>query len=466
MKPRSSADGVVVAAVRPRTPAAAAGLRAGDRILAINGHALRDAIDFQFHGSDDRLALSVERAGATQALSLARRPGADLGVELEAPRADEIATCANKCVFCFIHQLPKGMRKSLYVKDDDFRLSFLHGNYITLTDLQEAELARIVEQRLSPLYVSVHATDPTLRWELRGRPRVSAEILPRLERLAKAGIRMHAQVVLCPGLNDGVHLERTVRELAPLYPHVATTAVVPVGLTRHRERLPALRTLTQREAQALVATVAAWQSEFSTRLGSRFVFLGDEVYLQAGATLPEADAYEGFAVAEDGIGLVRRFEDGVTRALRRRRAAGRPLDVTLVSGTLYAPRLERLVAAIPGAIARVTAIPNRFFGGTVSVTGLLTGEDIARHLATLGPLGEAVVVPAVALRDRDDVFLDDMTREDLSAALRVPVRVVEPNPRGLVRAVTGSTGVHTGGPGAGPPDPPRAPVASRPCCAP
>jgi len=468
MKPRSSAEGVVVAAVRARTPAAAAGLVPGDRILAINGHALRDAIDFSFHGSDARLALSVERDGTRHALRLARRPDADLGVELEAPRAAEIATCANKCVFCFIHQLPKGMRKSLYVKDDDFRLSFLHGNYITLTDLEEPELARIVEQRLSPLYVSVHATDPTLRWELLGRPRVSAEILPRLERLAKAGIRMHAQVVLCPGLNDGAHLERTVRELAPLYPHVATTAVVPVGLTRHRERLPALRTLTQREAQALVATVAAWQSEFSTRLGSRFVFLGDEVYLQAGATLPEADAYEGFAVAEDGIGLVRRFEDGVTRALRRRRAAGRPLDVTLVSGTLYAPRLERLVAAIPGAIARVTAVPNRFFGGTVSVTGLLTGEDIARHLATLGPLGEAVVVPAVALRDRDDVFLDDMTREDLAAVLRVPVRVVEPTPRGLFGAVTGSI-LRTGGPATGPPD---APSANRPdapvarCCAP
>src|SRR5881296_3109346 len=339
MKPRSSAEGVVVAAVRARTPAASAGLRPGDRILAINGHALRDAIDFQFHGGDERLALSVERDGARHALRLARRAGAELGVELEAPRAGEIATCANKCVFCFIHQLPKGMRRSLYVKDDDFRLSFLHGNYITLTDLGEAALERIVEQRLSPLYVSVHATDPELRHRLLGRPRVSAPILPRLERLAKAGIRMHAQIVLCPGWNDGQHLERTVFDLAPLHPRVATTAIVPVGLTRHRERLPALRTLTDGEARGLMDTVAAWQREFLERLGSRFVFLGDEVYLQAGAPLPKADAYEGFAVAEDGIGLVRRFEDGVARALRRRRAAGRPLDVTLVSGSLYAPRL-------------------------------------------------------------------------------------------------------------------------------
>src|SRR5882762_9671737 len=273
MKPRSSAEGVVVAAVRARTPAAAAGLVPGDRILAINGHALRDAIDFSFHGSDARLALSVERDGTRHVLRLARRPDADLGVELEAPRAAEIATCANKCVFCFIHQLPKGMRKSLYVKDDDYRLSFLHGNYITLSDLDEISFERIIEQRLSPLYISVHATDPDLRHALLGRPRHSAEILPRLERLARAGIRMHAQIVLCPGLNDGQHLERTVFELAPLHPQVVTTAIVPVGLTRHRERLPALTRLAPGEARALVATTERWQRRWRAELGSRFVFL-------------------------------------------------------------------------------------------------------------------------------------------------------------------------------------------------
>ena len=436
MKPRSSTEGVVVAAVRPRTAAASVGLRPSDRIVAVNGHPLRDAIDFHFHTGDDRLALSVERDGARRTLRLVRREGADLGVELEAPHAAEIATCANKCVFCFIHQLPRGMRKSLYVKDDDFRLSFLHGNYITLTDLDEAELERIAEQRLSPLFVSVHATDPALRWELLGRPRVTAEILPRLERLAKAGIRMHAQIVLCPGLNDGAHLERTVQELAPLHPHIATTAIVPVGLTRHRERLPALRTLTDDEACALVRTVTMWQAQFRQRLGSRFVFLGDEVYLQAGVALPEAEAYEGFPVAEDGIGLVRRFEDGVARALRRPRQPAVARDVTLVTGALYAPRLARLVAAITGASARVVAVPNRFFGGSVSVAGLLTAQDIAHHLATLPALGEAVVVPAVALRDRDGVFLDDMTPADLSAAVGVPVHVVDCDAPSLLRAVT------------------------------
>ena len=433
MKPRCSADGVVVAAVRARTPAAAAGLVAGDRILAINGHAVRDAIDFQFHAADARLALTVERDGAQRALRLVPGPQ-PVGVELEAPRPGEISTCANKCVFCFIHQLPKGMRKSLYVKDDDFRLSFLHGNYITLSDLGEAELTRIETQRLSPLYVSVHATDPSLRWELLGRPRVSAAILPRLERLARAGIRMHAQIVVCPDWNDGAQLARTVRELAPLHPHVTTAAIVPVGLTAHRERLPSLRTLTDAEARALVDTVHGWQAEFRARLGSRFVFLGDEVYLQAGAPLPEADAYEDFLIAEDGIGLVRRFEDGFHLAARRRRP-GPTARVTVVSGTLYAPRLARLLAALPGSRASVVAVPNRHFGGSISVAGLLTGGDIQRHLARLGDLGDAVLVPAVALRDGDGVFLDDATPADLARDLGVPVHAVEPDARALLRAL-------------------------------
>ena len=436
MKPRSSAEGVVVAAVRRRTAAAAAGLVPGDRILAVNGEPVRDAIDFQFHAGDDHLALTVERDGALASFALERSGGA-LGLELAAPTPSEIATCANACVFCFIHQLPRGMRRSLYVKDDDFRLSFLHGNYVTLTDLDEAALRRIEEQRLSPLYVSVHATDPALRHELLGRPRVSAEILPRLERLAKAGIRMHAQIVLCPDVNDGGHLERTVFELAPLHPHVATTAIVPVGLTRHRERLPRLRGLTPPEARGLVATVSGWQERFRVSLGSRFVFLADEIYLMAETPLPPAVAYEGFPVAEDGIGLVRRFEDDLARALRHFRPPTRPRALTLVTGEMYAPRLVRLLAPLAGhgIEARVAGVPNDFFGHAIAVAGLLTGRDVQRHLAALSHLGEEVLVPAVALRDGDGVFLDDVTLRDLSADLGVPARAVEPSARALLRAL-------------------------------
>jgi NifB/MoaA-like Fe-S oxidoreductase len=397
---------VTVAAVRPRSPAAAAGLASGDRIVAVNGHRLRDVIDFHFHAGHERLELAVERHGVATSRRLDRR-GADLGLELAAPRPGDIATCANKCVFCFIHQLPKGMRKSLYVKDDDFRLSFLHGNYITL------------------------------RHALLGRPRHSAEILPRLERLAKAGIRMHAQIVLCPDLNDGAHLERTVFELAPLYPQVATTAIVPVGLTRHRERLPALRSLTPSEARALVGTTEGWQRRWRAQLGSRFVFLADEIYLLAGLSLPTAAAYEGFPIVEDGIGLVRRFEDGFARAVARGKKAGAPSALTVVTGEMFAPRLSALLrgAGIAPAVVRVTAIPNDFFGSAIGVAGLLTGRDIQRRLATRPDLGRAVLVPAVALRDADGVFLDDLTPADLARDLGVPVRVVAPTPGALLKAI-------------------------------
>jgi putative radical SAM enzyme (TIGR03279 family) len=430
---------VVVAAVRPRSPAAAAGLLTGDRIVAINGEPLRDAIDFHFHGGEDRLVLTLERQGRPGAAVLHRR-GADLGVELEAPRPSEISTCANKCVFCFIHQLPRGMRKSLYVKDDDFRLSFLHGNYITLTDLDEAELARIESQRLSPLYVSVHATDPDLRHRLLGQPRVRRALMPVMERLARAGIVMHAQIVLCPDWNDGPHLERSVHELSRLHPAVSTTAVVPVGLTRHRERLPRLRPVSDAEARQLVATIEAWQDAFLDSLGTRFVWAADELYLQAAAPLPPARAYEGFAIAEDGIGLVRRFEDGWARASRRvPPCLARARTVTVVTGQMYGPRLDALLARLPvgGLGVRVVAIANDWFGRGIGVAGLLTGHDIQSQLAGRD-LGDAVLVPAIAIRDGAGVFLDDLSPGDLSTALGVPVTAVEPTAPALIRALIGS----------------------------
>jgi putative radical SAM enzyme (TIGR03279 family) len=430
-------SGVVVAGVRPRTPAARAGLRAGDRILAINGAPLRDVIDFHFHGGEPRLRLAVEREGRPLQAALERH-GPDLGLELEPPRPGEIATCANKCVFCFIHQLPRGMRKSLYVKDDDFRLSFLHGNYITLTDLGEAELQRIEEQRLSPLFISVHATDPELRHRLLGQPRAKGDLMPRMERLARAGIAMHAQIVLCPDWNDGPHLERSVRELAALHPAVRTTAVVPVGLTRHRERLPALRPVTAEEARHLVATIHRWQNHLRRRLGTRFVFAADELYLMGGVPVPGPGAYEGFPIAEDGVGLVRRFEDGFARAARRapRRLAAGPRRVTVVTGEMFAPRMRRLLAglAVSGLTAEVVPIANDWFGRGIQVAGLLTARDILAQLAAHGP-GEEVLVPAVAVRDGEGVFLDDLAPADIGAALGVPVRVIPTAPGDLVRAL-------------------------------
>jgi putative radical SAM enzyme (TIGR03279 family) len=399
---------------------------------------VRDTIDFHYHAGDQDLDIGYIREGRAGRARVLRH-GPELGLTLEPPRPAEIATCANKCVFCFIHQLPRGMRKSLYVKDDDFRLSFLHGNYITLTDLGEDELSRIETQRLSPLYVSVHATDPDVRHRLLGEPRVRRDVLPVMDRLARAGIVMHAQIVLVPGWNDGAVLERSVRELAALHPGVVTTAVVPVGLTRHRERLPALRAVTDAEAHALVTTIEGWQPEFLRTLGTRFVWPADELYLQAGAPVPRARAYEGFKVAEDGIGLVRRFTDGVARAMRRLPAMLRePRAVTVVTGEMFAPSLAKIVdrLGVEGLRCRVAPVANEWFGRGIGVAGLLTAQDIERQLADTD-VGQELLVPAAAVRDGDGVFLDDRTPAELGRALGVPVRVVAVEGRALIRAILG-----------------------------
>ncbi|HET7296908.1 MAG TPA: DUF512 domain-containing protein [Gemmatimonadales bacterium] len=435
---RAAPPGVVVAAVNAGSPAGRAGLLPGDRILAINGAGLRDAIDFHFHAGEEQLELTLQREGRARTAVLRRR-GPELGLELEAPRPAEISTCANKCVFCFIHQLPRGMRKSLYVKDDDFRLSFLHGNYITLTDLEESELDRIETQRLSPLYVSVHATDPELRHRLLGQPRIKRDLMPLMERLARARIAMHAQIVLCPEWNDGAHLDRSVHELARLHPAVRTVAVVPVGLTRHRDRLPALRRVTDAEARTLVGSIRAWQREFLDSLGSRFVFAADELYLEAGIDVPAAREYEGFPIVEDGVGLVRRFGDDFTRAVSRLPARrSRPRAVTVVTGEMFAPRMRALLETVRVENLTVSLAPiaNEWFGRGIGIAGLLTGQDIQSQLAGR-TLGDEVLVPSVAIRDGAGVFLDDLAPDDLAAALGTRVRSVEPAAAALLGAILG-----------------------------
>jgi putative radical SAM enzyme (TIGR03279 family) len=433
--------GVRVLRVDPGGLAARAGLRPGDRLLRVNGHPLRDLVDLQVQAGAERLAIDLARAGQERSVVLARQAGHGLGLECEPPVPGEIATCANKCVFCFIHQLPRGLRRSLYVKDDDYRLSFLHGNYITLTDLPDREVRRIVDDHLSPLYVSVHATDPALRHFLLGRPKtLQGDLLDRMRTLAEGGIRMHAQVVLCPGLNDGAHLDRTVRDLAALHPAVATVAVVPVGLTRHRDGLYPLRAVTAPEARALLDQVHGWQRDCRARLGTGFVFAADELYLQAAAPVPPAAAYEGFPVVEDGVGLVRRFTDDLQRALGRpvRLAGRRPRVVTVVTGTLFGPVLAGLLEplVVPGLTVRVVPVRNEFFGPAIGVAGLLTGEDIAGALRGRD-LGDVVLVPAVALQETRGVLLDDVSPADLAGHLGVPVETPEATARGLLDALRG-----------------------------
>jgi putative radical SAM enzyme (TIGR03279 family) len=436
MPKRVPTTGVRVLGVDPKGLASRAGLRPGDRLLRVNGQDLRDLVDFHVQAGEEHLAIDVDRGGRPCSVVLERKWGKDLGLECEPPTPGEISTCANKCVFCFIHQLPPGLRKSLYVKDDDYRLSFLHGNYITLTDLPDSEVDRIVHLRLSPLYISVHATDPVLRHFLLGSPKtIKGDLMERLRRLADAGIRLHTQIVLCPGLNDGPHLERTVRELSELHPGVNTVAVVPVGLTRHRDGLYPLRSITSEEARSTLDAIHGWQTGFLERLGTRLVFAADELYLQARHPIPPAAAYEDFSVVEDGVGLVRRFEDDL------RRVASRPgrsrwrgqRAATIVTGELFGPLLGPLLerVRVPGLQAHVMAVPNEFFGRAITVAGLLTGQDVARALSGRS-LGDVVLVPRVALTETKGVFLDDVAPEDLARALGVPIATVDASARGLL----------------------------------
>jgi putative radical SAM enzyme (TIGR03279 family) len=432
-------DGVVVQEVRRPSPAAAAGIGSGDRLVSINGTGIRDVIDFYFLIGEEQVEIELERGGELLSVRVERPGGRSLGLTLAPPRPAEIQRCANKCIFCFIHQLPRGMRKSLYVKDDDYRLSFLHGNYITLTDLSETEIQRIIDQHLSPLYISVHATDPDLRHFLLGEPRLKGDLLGRMSRLAGAGITMHAQIVLCPDINDGSHLERSVWDLAALHPQVATVAVVPVGLTRFRERLYPLRSVTTDEAAFLLKTIHGWQATARERLGSRFVFPADELYLLAGETIPQGRDYEGFPIVEDGVGLVRRFLDGFPSAVRRLpKRVTPPRRVTIVTGTLFSPILQRHLdtLSVDGLEVCLASVPNDFFGHGITVAGLLTGQDILKHLSQR-ELGDLVIIPNVTLRDGDGVFLDDLTPRDLQDRLGVPIKMVDPAPRGLCQALFG-----------------------------
>ena len=306
----------VIATVAPGSVAARLGLRPHDELLAINGHVLRDVLDYQFYAADEALTLEVRRDGETQRYQVTRGYDQELGLEFTEPTFDGIRRCRCRCPFCFIQQMPPHMRRSLYVKDDDYRYSFLFGNFVTLTNLTEEDWQRLEEQRLSPLYVSVHATDPELRQRILGTPAAS-DILGQLRRLAALGITIQAQIVLVPGLNDGAALQQTVSDLAALYPDVESVGIVPVGLTRYHPG--ELGGVTPAQAAALVAQAEAWQAAYQSELGARFVYCSDELYLLAGRPLPPADAYDDFPQLENGIGLTRQLLDEYERLRRRTR---------------------------------------------------------------------------------------------------------------------------------------------------
>ncbi|MGD0111347.1 MAG: DUF512 domain-containing protein [Armatimonadota bacterium] len=407
-----------VESVQPESPAARTGIAPGDRVVTVNSRAPRDYIEYRYLAAEPEVRLVVtDVAGRRRRVLIEKPVDEDLGIRFTEDVFDGIRTCGNRCEFCFVAQLPKGLRPALYVRDDDYRLSFLHGNFVTLTNLTAADRARIVKYHLSPLYVSVHATEPEVRTQLFGRE--TPDPLAEMRWLSARGIEFHAQLVVCRGANDGAHLERTVRDLAALHPGVTSVGVVPVGLTRHRDASLEVRRVKPPQARRLVERVHEWQREFQASLGTRLVFAADELYLLAHEAIPRREAYEGFWQLGNGIGGVRRFMDELGRV--RPVKVKRPLRAALVTGRATEEFVRILAAHLElGSRLRATAVgvPNALFGRLVTVAGLLAGRDIARAVGR--QRYDVVVVPALAVRESEG-FIDGMALSELERAVGAPV---------------------------------------------
>src|SRR5256712_2885547 len=387
------------------------GLKAGDEIRELNGKPLLDAVDFQFNAATIGRRTTIQTQD--RKLTFVRREWESFGLEFE---PIEPMVCKNQCVFCFVHQNPKHVRRSLHIKDEDYRLSFLFGNYLTLTNVHEDEMQRIIDQRLSPLYISVHSTEPELRAALLGNAEYDG-LMEKIERLTSAGIQLHCQVVLCPDLNDGSHLERTIDDLLRFHPRAASLAIVPVGLTDHRKNLPVLRPFSPEYARELIAHVTPIQRKLKRRIGTPFAWLGDEIYIMAGARIPPTSHYSDFPQIENGVGMVRTFLTEFAAALRakpRGRARG-----TVCTGKIFHPYLKECVDRLDMDLKTI-AVESRFWGSGIGVAGLLTGSDFISALK--GKVhGDFVVLPSESMIGDDYLFLDDLTIKDVERELGVEV---------------------------------------------
>lgn len=423
---------VRIESVEPGSYAAGIGLERGDQLIAINGQAINDLVDYHVYASSEHVVLEILRQDEEiWEYDLEKVADEDIGIELEHPNPQQ---CGNQCIFCFVHQLPRGMRKSLYVKDEDYRFSYLYGSYITLTNLKENDLQRIINQRLSPLYVSVHAIDPQVRQNLLGTE--VPDILPIIERLTGAGIELHCQVVLCPGENDGKILDQTIEVLGDMLPYVLSLAVVPVGLTDHRQHLPHLNQLSRSDARTCLKQIKRWQGGFLTRAGTRFVFPADEIYLLAGEEIPDQAVYEDLPQIENGVGMITRFRQQAQEVLLDAEIMN--LDkVTLVTGLSFVDELDSFVDRLTmrtGVLCSVVSIHNDLFGAGVTVAGLVTGKDLLEQLKDRD-LGQALLLPDVMLKEGDQVFLDDVTVAQLQEQLKVKIVVIESSPWGILEGM-------------------------------
>ncbi len=434
---------VKVLAVLPRSIAAKAGIRGGDVLISINQNEIRDVLDYRFYLTDTNVSLTLSRGGAEYTVHINKGEYDDIGLEFETPLMDKKHSCTNRCVFCFIDQLPPGMRESLYFKDDDDRLSFLHGNYVTLTNLKNADIDRIIKMHISPVNVSVHTTNPELRVKMM-KNKHAGEVLSYLGRMADAGIALCTQIVLCKGLNDGAELDRTMHDLIQYHPSLRSCAIVPVGLTKYREKLFPLEAFTPEECAAVIEQVNAYGNWCLKEYGTRIFYCSDEFYVRAGLPLPNEDYYEDYSQIENGVGMLTSMKsefdfelDYLDELLADFRA---PRTVSVATGIAahehIASLAKELMARVDGLTVNVYPILNNFFGHSVTVAGLLTGGDVVEQLSGKD-LGDELLFPAVMLRADGDIFLDDMTPAELSDRLSVPVRASENDGAKLIAALLG-----------------------------
>ena len=432
---------VIIQSVTKGSAAARQGILPGETLLSINGNDIMDVLDYRFYQTNRELMLELQGTdGKTRAIPIKKREYEQIGLTFETYLMDKQQSCKNQCIFCFVDQLPKGMRKSLYFKDDDSRLSFLFGNYITLTNLSEHEIERIIKMHISPINVSVHTTNPELRVKMM-KNRFAGSALSIMQRLARAGIKLNCQIVSCPGINDGEELLRSLTDMEALYPSVECIAVVPVGLTRYREGLYPLIPYTRETAAQTLALIEQFGDRCVKEHGSRIVFAADEFYLKAGREIPPAEFYEDFDQLENGVGLLALMKDELEGALSLEQGDKTlKRKVTVASGTSAAPFLRALLSQMrdkyPGVFIEVVGIRNDFFGGGVNVSGLVTGGDLIAQLKGRD-LGDALLIPSVMLRREGDIFLDDVSTQEAEQALAVKLTPVPNDGEALFRAILG-----------------------------
>ena len=416
------------------------GIEPGDRLISINGQEIEDIFDYQYYVEDEELLLLIEKADGEQwELEIEKDADEALGIGFGAGLMDEYRSCCNRCIFCFIDQMPPGMRDTLYFKDDDSRLSFLQGNYVTLTNMSEHDIQRIIKYRLEPINISFQTTNPELRCRMLHN-RFAGDALKKVDLLYQGGIEMNGQIVLCKGVNDGEELERSIRDLTRYLPLLRSVSVVPVGLTKFRDGLYPLEPFTKAEARQVLEIIHRWQKKIYEEYGLHFIHAGDEWYLLAEEEVPEEERYDGYLQLENGVGMLRLLFNEFEDAFRQQKGDQRSAELSAATGKLAYPYIRRMVERIeeryPGVKIHVYCIRNDFFGERITVSGLITGGDIIAQLKGKR-LGSRLLLPCNMLKADEDVFLDDLTVKEVSDALQVPVNIVKSSGQDLVDAMLG-----------------------------